>query len=513
MPADLGKAGKRRGKELIYNKMSNHKFILLLFSLLLLSTCKKDATDILGIQDSLQIIHQNTSMVHTLDTKSILDKLNLEEVKQLGIYRKMLTQLHPVVKTILDAPNKSGVDIEQKIYVANYINLKNQKEIFNYGAFSIKDLAVFENIIKQSQLGQIQEKKGYKIIEIDKLQVLAWNKEYGLFGGSINPLNKEIIVAEIFNPDANKIGNNESLQKNLLENHDINSWFNSNILVKNPDAEMAMGLANIKLSALKNNYINSFIDFENGLLKGIADFDIQEGLTKELDLLFKDKISEEFLPLIPSENLIFLMSSAINSEGILKLLNSRSQAKSFANFSLRPYNLSVDIISNCLDGELVLAAYSQPNSKLYKGLFVTKIKDVNQFKSILNSGVESGLLNKTVDNFYQLKNSSKRPFHLYGNIRFRGTGKLLLKDNMLYISGDEDLLEKVETGNFEANTSHKSSFNQIFSLFTELNAIQDVQQDSKLQFSINRSNANFNLDFEDKSVNSLRQLIDLLNQQ
>ncbi len=248
-------------------------------------------------------------------------------------------------------------------------------------------------------------------------------------------------------PNLDAIVNNKDLQKAMAEAHDMSLWFSSTPFSESPDVQMGLSMAELDQDALKDNYVHGYMDFLPGKIEGKARLFLQPKLSKDLDKLFNDKVSTDFSKYIPNDQVSMLLVNAINIKGIDEVLSARSQSKGFLDFSLKQYDLSVKDFREAFGGDIALAAVGQEGSDRRIGMFATKVLDKKVAQKFIDKAMEGGALEKEPGDVYKLT----------GN--FSGTGnfsvtfddnspRLLIRDDILFITGDEMWIEKIQAGGF-----------------------------------------------------------------
>jgi len=501
-------------------------FLFLIPTLILLNACKNPLTT---ASDSLTTIPPEVSSVTSIDIAKLMEKVDYESVKKMEFFQENLSELrkeNPALAKVVEDPKSSGIDLNSKAYFYIDLNGNNPEESFSGFVVSIADKSKFESLLTAANVGNIVSKEGYQQAIQGGRGIIAWNDKTAVMGGSSNDVDLGAYVAKIFTTSKeNSVANNDDLKTCFSGNHDIMSWFSSNTIAANPQAGMMAAFANIDSDALKDNFMHSFVDFEKGEINSTAQYFLNKGLTKDLDLFFKDEVKTDFSKYVPAENLNFAMSTAIDFNGINQVLSERPQAKSFANFALKEYGLTLDNISDAFNGDLLLSTYENEGDNGTTGLFMTKISNIEVFYKFSALALEYELITKSEDGLYQINgNGFNQAMSGFGpgSSRINTAGKILIHDDMMFISGDENLLANIKAGSLKGGTVKKDVYKllsgQIFGLFTDFDAIKKGRDDMKemekikdIRATANRKSSTMNIEMHDKKVNSLKLIFEAIN--
>ncbi|MBK9015774.1 MAG: DUF4836 family protein [Saprospiraceae bacterium] len=247
--------------------------------ILLIVACKKDAAK---PGDALAYVPATATSVTAIDLKKLMQKADFESIKQMDFYKEMVSNSemdNPQLTKVLLDPAASGINLEGKIYSATAFDEQNPEEMTTYFYVPLKDAAAFEAMWKFEK-DELSEKDGIKILDSGSNAIVGWNKSLAVFAFS-NETSEALVdrlVAAFKVDKENTLTKDPSLQKALGANHDITSWLSTNSLAKNGGAGFALSMIDVKPEALKDNFISSYADFENGKMVGHADFNINKKL-------------------------------------------------------------------------------------------------------------------------------------------------------------------------------------------------------------------------------------------
>ncbi len=492
-------------------------FILFISGILFFSACRQNISK---TDDALSSIPENVSTLTAVDLPVLMEKADFEKVKTMEFYQEIIEEAreyNPVLGEVAADPEKSGIDLDQKFYFVHDVDPQNIEDILMAAVFSVKDASKFESLVENSSKGNIKEMGAYKLYQ-KRDQTIAWNDEIALIGTyySYNDVNPKI--ARYFNSEAaGSIADNQGLQKSLSENHDINSWMNSNVIAENQQLQLYLPLIKIDPEALKNNTVHSYVDFNKGEVDGKSILKLNEGLAKDLDQLFKDEVKTDFSNYVPAENLNTLMTAAFDFNGLKEVISARPQGMSFVNFTLKEFGLTFDDITNTFGGDMLFSISGKQRDPL--GLFATNITDENTLQKFFDLAIEYEIIEKVSDKRYSFKKSGMGGFApSYGY-----PVHLLLEDGILFASSNQETINTIEAGGFKGKEKVDKKLlnelsNNVFGLFMDYEALAKVMGEEKidlttLKLTTKQRTSKFNLKFSDKSTNSLKQLFEFANEQ
>ncbi len=497
---------------------NNLIFTLLFLSILTVYSCSNSA----GAEDALlKSIPQDVSMVTSIDADAILEKADFEQVKNMEFYQEMIKETKRYNSTlgeVLVDPAASGIDLSKNIYMAHHFDPDNPEEVFIGITAAVKDKAALEKLIQSNSKFKVS-KHGDFDVAMSGSQSVAWNGDQVLLGMTnsySDPLPK---IEKFFTTtEANSIAADKDLGKAINGKHDIASWFSSNAFAKSPMLKNVLIMASIDANAINDNYVHSYVDFNDGDIEARSNLFLQDALMADINLLFKDKVSTDFSKYVPA-GANSVMTVALDFEGVQQMLSKRPQASMMIDFGLKEYGLSVADIANTFDGDILL--YSTANGDMAApGSFATTVKDTDKLNKFLALATEYDILEKIDDKTYSLKNMRT----LAGNRNF-GDAQLLILDDMIFIGADPATLEAVKTGGFRGNeridaSKIKNLRSNIFAGFMDydemlksISGTKDLNVKFKdMKFTTNRKDASFDMNFKDKNVNSLKQLFESINE-
>lgn len=491
---------------------------LLLALLFTLSAC--DKAGILK-SDALTHIPNDVTMVTAVDLPSLMKKADFDNVKTMEFYQEVIqkaAEYNAVLGEVAVDPAKSGIDLSKSFYIANEINPDNPEELFVGAVFSLKNAEAFTELIQAQPEQNITKRANFDLL-VSKNQSVGWNDKIAVFGSTNSYNDITPIVSKFFKEDASaSIANDKDLQKCLSDNHDIISWVSSNAIADNEQVQMVLPMANIASDALKDNFIHSYVDFNDGEIIGHSSTFLNKGLTKDLKLLFKDEVQTDFSNYVSSDGLNTLITAAVDFKGMKQVIAERPQGMAFLNFALKEYGFSLDDIANTFGGDILIT--SNNNSGKASGLFATDIKDQEGFQKFVDLAIEYEMVEKIADDHYSLKTIKSSMYSPMVSVNMNA--QFIIKDDIMFVSNDRELIKSIKEGSFEGNADKKlmkKVSKNVFGMFMDYEKMANIiNNDAMLNLSTmeiftKRKSSDLKLNFKDSNTNSLKQLFEIMNAQ
>lgn len=492
-------------------------FPLAILMAFIISSCSDSQT---SADATLKSIPKDVSMVTSIDADAILEKADFENVKQMAFFKKMISEVessNATLAEVLKDPQSSGLDLSKNIYLAHHFDPNNPEEVFAGIVGVVKDKAAIEALIKSNSKFKISSHDGFDMATKGS-QSVAWNEEkvvMGMTNAYSDPF--ENMQKFFTTTEETSIAGDANLKKAMSGNHDITSWFSSNALAQSASLKDALIMASIDADAIKDNFIHSYVDFNNGAIEGNSDLFLQSALMQDINLLFKDNVTTDFSSYVPV-TASSVMAVAMDFEGVQQILAKRPQVSMMADFGLKEYGLSIKDISKTFGGDILV--FSTPGDRDNTALnFATNINDTEILGKFLQLAVEYNFFNKVDDNLYTFNGS--------GLMANRGApdAQILIQDDMLIISADPDVIAKISQGGYSGSekidkSKIKGMRNNILSGFMDYQGIIKSIPEAEgldlkfqdLNYSTNRKNGNFKMNFTDKNANGLKQLFESINE-
>lgn len=501
------------------NFIKSFSTYLLVSIILLIISCKKDAA---MPKDALAHVPPTATSITAIDLKKLMQKADFEAVKQMDFYKEMVAESqkkNPDIAKVLLDPEASGINLDGKIYSATAFDEQNPEEMTTFFYVPLKDAKAFASMWQASE-NEVTEKDGIKMIDGGGNSLMGWNKSLAIFAFTNEPSEAfiERFVSAFKVDNENPLLKDNSLQKALASNHDITSWLSTNPLAKNSGAGLALNMIDVKAEALKDNYIHSYADFENGKMVGHSDFIVNKQLGEGfIGRFFKKEVTADFSKVLPNEQLTFATVMALDVVGMDKFLSERPQSKDYADFVLNDLGIKRKDIIDALGGDIMVAGFGSKNLEDAKIVVSLSLKNEAKARELLQMAVKEKKLKEVEKDVYTAISLGNEDFNITVN---SGMGKILLKNGMLTFSSDDDLMNKIkaaETGG-ESAKALKNFDNQTMAGWFDFDALQDylggTESNSfqQMNFKVNGKGADFVIETKDPNSNSLKAFFEMINE-
>jgi len=494
--------------------------------------CKRDAPrttfSLKGFTgDALTHIPADASMVGRIDVQGLMGKADFEEMKDMEFYQDMVKKADKekkIVADMLENPELSGIDLSEYMYFFAVPSENRRQESFGGVVCRLDDATQFETVVTAIDHIKIEKKEGWFLATSRDNTVIGWTDDLAVISGG-ERRNVENDIVKIFNTEKrNSILNNEGLKKTFGAGHDITVWANSEAMAESMYDDMKMQLAfmGLKKKDLTDNHFNTYIDFEDGFMVADSRYMLSEGLDEEFDMLIGKEVKTDFTPYVPAEDLNTVMSLALNYKGIYKKLK-KSGMMGFANMGLVEYDMTVEDIASVFENDLAFASYNNGKNAASSGLFMTTIKDKKQLDKLLQAGEDSGFLNALGGGEYQIQ-GMEGLLDEFGGKRKRGTAKLLVDGDRLFITDRSNILAQVKRGTFAradrvSGKAAKVLRGHTMGMYIDSKAIGNVAgeldenyiEDVFFTFGADKSEVLINT--LNKNQNSLKTFVEMMNEQ
>ena len=363
-------------------------------------------------------IPSNAAFVVHLNGQSLSAKLPWQEIKQSELFKQAFadTTASALVKSVLDNPENTGIDVKKDILV---FMVKDSAGGYLAVEGTLKDEAVFKQFNKElSENTSVESDKDGIHYSNTADMTAAWNKEKFVLvtdanmNGNRNRMRSlydssesytpEIkrdrvpIAEELFNlKEDNSLGKEEKFTDLMKETGDIHFWLNMETLYAgNSDIPGMQALSMINLKKVyEGSRVTGTVNFENGKIN--ADFKSYSG--KEMTELVKkysgDKINADMVKRIPSKNLAGMLAFNFKPEGLreyLKLLG----VEGFANMGTAMLGFNLDDFVKANKGDILLAvtdiSKDSTGKPVVSAIFSASIGDKPSFNKLVEAGNKFG---------------------------------------------------------------------------------------------------------------------------
>ena len=492
---------------------------------ILFFSCKSDPIE---TRAALELIPASAYSVTEIRVPQLMEKADFENFQKTDIYQEMIDDAakdSEYFAALLRDPAKSGIDLTQSMYAFTSMPDGKLTKTFTAALIPLTDSKSFAEAMANANKDATPKSINGIAYYDNNSGITAWNESFALVGMGTNNRNMMTMAESVLNKtNENNLSGNKSLMKTLSKNHDINSWTSSNPYAENSDAQMGAAMMGFDPDALKDNYIYSYVDFENGKITGTSEFDLQRKLTKDFDLFFKDEVKTDFDKYIPKEDLTFAFTAALDIKGINQVLSERPTTKQMVDYSMKAYGLTMRDIANIFPGDLAVAFYNMGDADTDTyGIFMMEIGDREGLQKILDMGLEYDMLRKVSADEYVLADDMGKSFmDGMGRTTQYDKPQLRVKKNMLMISANTSILDgftkgRLGFGNGLDGASKSLLKNHIFGGLVNIDELKLKDLDIDIPFgqvnmTASRKKTDFNLNFKNENENSLKQILNFANE-
>ena len=465
-------------------------------------------------------VPENSAMVVGINLKSLMDKADMDAVKEMDFYKDMIAeaarQQGETMAKILENPEQSGIDLNENAYFFMDMEGKDKNGLVGF-TFKIADEGDFETLVKESDM-DAEKGNGYQYA-VNNESVVAWDGTIGFVGTIADRYrdDKEVgkMLGKVFG-NKSSITDNSKAAKALGGNHDVNYYFSSSSIVDMFGDELAMSEMFISKEDLKNNQFSGYTDFKKGEIISNGNSELSKGLKSDLKMIFGEGSETDFSEYLPEDNLVMLMTGKLNFAGINQLLKDKG-VNGMADMYMNSVGLTTNDIAKAIDGDMAVVMNAIKGNDEPAGVVTLKISDRKALDEILNKAEAIGIFRKDGENSYSV-----------GGIGMgMPSGKLLIKDKVMIFSNDMAYLSKMEKdGLSESERISKSKYknaNGVFGMYMDYaNAVEGFAGMSPMgmntggmetmQYSIGWNESSSKIIMADQSKNSLQVLIEGMNE-
>ncbi len=412
-------------------------FLVVFAGAILFSSCGKS-------NDEGKMIPRDAMFVAFLNTKSLLDKVSWEDVKQTSWYKHLYadTSTKAWVKKMLDNPENSGIDIKSGIAffvqkgtgndyhlvlegkLNNEKNFEQFNQIFEAPATVIKDGDVNMLMLKEQGVVGWRDKH-FAYVSNSSSFANKYSSQWDTLDNQANmaPAAGNSAALSAYCKKLFSIAKDSSLSQNekfgnlLSEKGDVHAWINSEEIMRNGPALGMLGM--LKLDIFFKDNISTFtVDFDNGKIvinqKAYAGKEFTDFLKK-----YKGgNINTNMIGNIPSQNIVGVLAMNYKPEAIkefIKLLGMDGMLNTYA----KEMGFNIDDFVKANNGDLLLAitdlrmktdsfnykddqgnnsssnVYSRPDVNY---LFSVGIGDRQSFQKLVEAGKKLNIGTSSADN-------------------------------------------------------------------------------------------------------------------
>lgn len=466
-------------------------------------------------KDALKYIPDDINSLMIIDMPDLMAKADYDALIQLPVYKRFILEAaneNPTIAKVLEDPRRSGLDVSQHFYFAMQQDFLSQRSRSDKGylAFvaAVEDKEALEQNMSALDIQFVPASQNFGYSKAEDIHIV-WNDEVLIMGaGPQESAWKRDLEAFLNTTPKNSIAKNRNLQKSLEKDFDIANWSRIDAMLKIDDENLFTTLLGIDQKDLSDNYVNSYLHFRKGEIEGESYFDLKRGLTNDLQLLFKDEVKTKFGKFMPGENLVGMMAAAIDLKGINQLLIEK-HVKGAGMQKLEEFGLSFEDFVRAFSGEVAIALYATPDDDAAP-LVVLPIEKKKRFETLLNFALDKEILVDLGNGRYALE------------ARSYDDGMLLRVGDMLYVSNNEYLLDKIASDRYDRGGQTIENManlmpDNIVSAYTSSNgialmddAIKDMPFD-EFKMIANRKKVAFLIKMKNGDSNALWQFFNEMN--
>ena len=380
--------------------------LYLLMAVICLSACTKST--------HLTVIPQNASFV---------GKANMIKIGLKIPQRK--TFINDLVGEVLGNQNKDNFS-EMKNTGINFLTpyIFGGKTALNKGYFALalplESAKKLESFIKKVDAKiTISQEKNIKFVELGSGNILGWSDKNLLFLTSVKIKETQSLKEELFR--LHNLSNTKQLvhvSKNFKAfqktKSDMGLWLNMGELNKGKTLQMITDK-----SDLTDNYCHFFTNYRKGKIEVDIDYFAGDSTQTRYNELFKSEITGKIVNSIPLDQPIVLAASSFSMAGVKQLLKDK-KLYNRVNKSLKPLGVTLEEISNMLDGEIVFGLsdirveerekkivdeytkevyVEKENRPVADYVFAIGVENEAVYKRLMNTFLQSGLVQKDGTHF------------------------------------------------------------------------------------------------------------------
>lgn len=498
--------------------MKFQKIIFLtIISLSLLTTSCKNENSL--AEDAIVNIPANSSSVSAINIKSLMDKADFKSMQKMSFYQDFIKDAsngNPGVEAVLKDPYASGINLDANVYLVQDVDIMNPESAFMGVVASISDKAAFKKLLTSDGKHDIKSAEGYEYFTANRKTIVAWNDDIAVMGASQGyGTDLKTAVESIFNTTKEtSIASNEDLKKCFSKKADITSWFCSNKMAEAAKGKMGMAGFIITPAMLSENYAHSYFNFEKGAIISESNYNLNKKLSDEFRHVFKDKVKTDFSKYVPTDNLIFAITGALDMKGINMILTNKSMT-GMADMSLKQYGLTTEDLAKTIDGDFLVTSHAKNGNDNPNMLVAVKINDMDGFQKIIDLGKDYEMIEDAGEGLYKM-----------AGLMGVGTDNLMfyVTDGMVFIGDANTTIPALQSGNYGKGGSVAKNIRSIFSknimggyvnfsnIGNYLDGVGidfDAMKDATIE--MNRDNGTMKLNMTDKKKNALKSIIDWTN--
>jgi hypothetical protein len=344
-------------------------FFMALGASLFIVACKQgDKTNVQVPKDAALVLHLNNT--------SLSGKLSWDEIKATNWFKDAYADASDsLLRQLLDNPDNSGMDT--KADMVFFVKKQGRGSYFAFGG-TLKDAEAFEKFnIKVNKGGEAAHEGDAHVLQLkNNKSLVRWEGTRFVYisdasgfgampnftpGGGVSysePYSYSMDSLKLFAKQTleisgdNSIGDDKRYAELIKQNGDLHLWVNNEQYLSSLGGDL---LGMMKISDLyRGNASATTINFDNGKIV----MDSKQYLNDQLASLFKKyppkKISADVINRIPSQNVVGVLALNYSPEGLKELI-ALTGLDGFANGFLQKANYSIEEFVKANKGDLIVS--------------------------------------------------------------------------------------------------------------------------------------------------------------
>lgn len=489
--------------------------ILAAFGMLFIMSCGSSVSD----KDQMaNFIPGDAGVVVRVKPDVLMEKADFEAMKKMEFFQDGLKEAQEeseALAAILENPVKSGINLEKSSFLSLFFKGEKDPGIGIY--IPLSDRSKFEELLETLTAD-------FEKTELTDGSLFADNE-----GSIVVKDNMAILIFEdkgdytsFIGDKENSVVRNSNFTKFLKGKGDMSYWMSSAPFMEMMGTgEMVRTLKMFKEEDLKNNYSHGHVVFGDGMIDMQGKVDLSRGLKSDLSLVFGKGVDHDFSKDFPAENLQGIYTVSISLKGTYQLTKEYFMSGMVESEIEDQLGLSIDEFTNAFSGEMAMGFYINPEAFEEAGkkepgfVYALDIGKKKYFNKLINNLVEKGVLMQDGDSY-----------SLPGGMG-RNKGKFIHRKDVFYMVASKDpaLMDKISSGKFEKSSDiqkkiKKISKNHLFGFILQpsfLASVDDIELPDLVEQLVSMEGASgmsdgfFNVEFKNKSVNSLKMFMEAIN--
>lgn len=319
-------------------------------------------------QEHFKLIPKDAFVVVTADLKSLADKANSKEWKDLYMVKKMDESKHKddenskFVKDVMSNPLAMGIDPVSDIYM--FVQMGGSMKPMVGVAFAVRNKDDLEKILMKIPEKNLDIKKevvakdGYKLFKLDNDALIAWRDGAGIF---LSGENSEVLVAaadKIMKLDAkSSLADNNHFKDFANNKHDIGFFLNYEAIMNNPEISSGIKMSggSSYIDALKSATMAMNLNFEKDKIALTSEYkNANKDAEEKYNFFSTNKVSAATLKTLTDKNPYAYLGIAIDIKKIFSFIENDPLIGKGLNEVAQNFGLSKEELKNIFGGEIAL---------------------------------------------------------------------------------------------------------------------------------------------------------------